>query len=188
MTSIESVDPSGLSHAELEQALRALRLGVNASDLHGSLSGYLCAGGEAGAEDWVDALQLGFDEPQLARSPVLERLYRECRAQFAEAPASVDPLLPEPSASLRQRADALIEWCRGFLGGIGLSGATAGEPLSADAREILDDLGMIAASNLQYADSRDDERALDEVLGFVRAGAAMLHRELKRRARTRAVH
>lgn len=188
MTSLESVDPSALTHAELEQALRALRLGVNASDLHGSLSGYLCAGGDAGADDWMDALQLGFDEPQTARDPVLERLYRECRAQFAEAPASVDPLLPAPSAGLRRRADALIEWCRGFLGGIGLSAATMGADLSADAREILDDLGMIAASNLQYADSREDQRALDEVLGFVRAGAAMLHRELTRRARPHALH
>lgn len=188
MTFAEPIAPSSLTHAELAQALVKLRLGVNASDLHGSLSGYLCAGGEAGPDDWIDALQLGLDEPELARNPILQRVYRECRAQFAEQPASVDPLLPESPAGLRQRADALIEWCRGFLGGVGLSGATANMELSADAREILADIGMIAASNLEYADNRDDERALAEVLGFVRAGAAMLHRELERRARSRALH
>ncbi|MFC4821025.1 UPF0149 family protein [Dokdonella ginsengisoli] len=182
------MDPTSLTHAELTDALRALRLGVDASDLHGSLSGYLCAGGEAGSDDWTEALQLGFDEPELARNRTLERLYRECRAQFAEQPASVDPLLPATAAGLPRRADALIEWCRGFLGGVGLSGATSRTDLSADAREILADLGMIAASSLQYADARDDERALDEVLVFVRAGAAMLHRELSQRARARALH
>lgn len=179
---------SSLTHAELADALRKLRLGVNASDLHGSLSGYLCAGGEAGADDWVGALQLGFDEPELARDLTLERLYRECRAQFAEAPASVDPLLPAAKSGLERRADALIEWCRGFLGGVGLSGAAARAELSADAREILADLGMIAASSLEYDDARDDERALADVLVFVRTGAAVLHRELTQRSRPRALH
>lgn len=175
------MDPTSPTHAELTEALRALRLGVDASDLHGSLSGYLCAGGDAGSDDWTEALQLGFDEPDLARNPILQRLYRQCRAQFAEEPASVDPLLPAEAAGVPRRADALIEWCRGFLGGVGLSGATSRTDLSADAREILADLGMIAASSLEYADARDDERALEEVLVFVRAGSAMLYRELKPR-------
>jgi uncharacterized protein YgfB (UPF0149 family) len=180
------MDPTNLTHAELTDALRVLRLGVDASDLHGSLSGYLCAGGDAGSGDWTEALQLGFDEPDLARNPTLERLYRQCRAQFAEDPASVDPLLPADAAGVPRRADALIEWCRGFLGGVGLSGATSRTDLSAEAREILSDLGMIAASSLEYADARDDARALEEVLVFVRAGSAMLHREL--RQRPRALH
>lgn len=188
MSAGDPIDPSSLTHAELAQALRELKLGVNASDLHGSLSGYLCAGGSAGPEDWIDALQLGFDEPGLARDGTLGRLYRECRAQFAEEPASVDPLLPSATVGLPSRAGALIEWCRGFLGGVGLSGALAPAPLSAEAREILDDLGVIAASHLRYADTREDERALTEVLDFVRTGAAMLHRELSRRARSRALH
>lgn len=177
-----------LTHAELADALRALQLGVNASDLHGSLSGYLCVGGDAGAGDWVDALQLGFEQRELARNPVLAHLYRECRAQFAQMPASVDPLLPALGTGLPCRADALIEWCRGFLGGVGLSGAMTRTEVSADAREILDDIGMIAASNLEYADTRDDERALADVLVFIRTGTAMLHRELTQRARPRALH
>ena len=36
-----------LSHSELAHALRSLPLGVTASDLHGSLTGYLCAGADA---------------------------------------------------------------------------------------------------------------------------------------------
>ncbi len=176
------MEPTCLTHIELADTLRTLVPGVDASDLHGSLSGYLCGGGDAGADDWLDALQIDTDSAESARHRILQRLYRECRAQFAAVPASVDPLLPSPAAGPRRRGDALVEWCRGFLGGVGLSAAMARTGLSAEAREILDDFGTIAASRLEYAEARDDEQALDEVLAFVRTGAAMLHRELSRRA------
>lgn len=181
------MDPDNLTHAELTAVLRTLRLGVDASDLHGSLSGWLCGGGSA-AGHWLEALQLDFDEPAAAQDRTLEKLYRECRAQFAATPASVDPLLPAAPAALPQRADALVEWCRGFLGGVGLSGAMARPQSSEEAREILDDLGVVAASKLEYAGTRDDQRALDEVLAFVRTAVAMLHAELNRRTSARALH
>lgn len=181
------MDPTCLTHAELADALRALRLGVDASDLHGSLSGLLC-GSTSTPSHWLEALQLDVDDPAVVQDRTLERLHRECRAQFAAAPASVDPLLPAPSAALPQRADALVEWCRGFLGGIGLSGAITRAPLSEEARGILDDLGMIAASKLEYAGTREDQRAFEEVLDFVRAAVAVLHADLNRRAPARALH
>lgn len=174
------MDPTCLTHIELAEALRTLLPGVDASDLHGSLSGYLCGGGTAGADDWLDALQIDAEGAPSAHG-TLQRLYRECRAQFAAMPASVDPLLPPRPAGPRRRGDALVEWCRGFLGGIGLSAAAARGGLSAEAREILDDFGTIAASRFEYAEARGDEQALDEVLAFVRTGAAMLHRDLGRR-------
>ncbi|GAA0716129.1 UPF0149 family protein [Dokdonella soli] len=172
-----------LTHAELAKALDRLRLGVNASDLHGSLTGYLCAGAQTDADGWLDALQLDFDDPGLARNEILQRLYRSCLAQFGATPASVDPLLPASSAPLACRADALVEWCRGFLGGFGLAGAAARAGLTADATEILADLGTIAASRFDYADTAGDEQALADVLDFVRTGAALLHRDVRRAAR-----
>ena len=50
--------PDRISHAELDSLLDRLRLGVGASDLHGSLTGYLCAGGVADAGAWPHALEL----------------------------------------------------------------------------------------------------------------------------------
>jgi hypothetical protein len=38
-----------ITHAQLGQLLANLRYGIEPSDLHGSLTGYLCAGGRAGA-------------------------------------------------------------------------------------------------------------------------------------------
>jgi len=176
-----------LQHAELTHAVRSLRLGIDASDLHGSLSGYLCGGASPAEADWLHALEidLGADQAAAAQSAQLRRLYRQCRAQFEESPASVEPLLPE--APLAQRAAGLVEWCRGFLGGFGLSGASLRADLSADAREILADIGTIASGNIETSGSREDEQAFADVLDFACTAAAVLHRELQR-APKRSLH
>lgn len=171
-----------LSHAELARALETLHLGMGASDLHGSLTGYLCAGGSAGVEEWPAALEIEPDAPRgsmALRDETLQRLYRDCRAQLDDPDLGFEPLLPGADAPVERRADALVEWCRGFLGGVGLAGS--GTPfLSADANEVLADFSRIAASRFDYDDAEEDESALSEVLEFVRVGVLLLHTELLR--------
>ena len=87
--------------------------------------------------------------------------------------------MPGDDVALARRAEALVEWCRGFLGGVGLAGiGSKREALSAEAREIVEDFGTIAASNFDYADEDEDETALSEVLEFVRVGVLLLYSEL----------
>ncbi|HKE47564.1 MAG TPA: UPF0149 family protein [Rhodanobacteraceae bacterium] len=170
---------SALTYAELAHAIKTLRLGVGASDLHGSLTGYLCAGGRAGAEEWPAALELDPDVKAL-RHEALRQLYRDCRAQLEDPDLGFEPLLPAHDAPVERRADALVEWCRGFLGGVGLSGTTNRQRLSEDANEVLADFGRIASSRFDYDDAEEDETALSEVLEFVRVGVLLLHAELNR--------
>ena len=169
-----------LTHAELARALETLHLGVGASDLHGSLTGYLCAGGKAGAEEWPAALEIEPESQAALRDEALKRLYRDCRDQLDDPELGFEPLLPDEDAPVERRADALVDWCRGFLGGVGLSGSST-RLLSADANEVLADLGRIAASHFEYDDAEEDETALCEVLEFVRVGVALLHTELTHR-------
>jgi len=171
---------SPLTHAELARAIETLRLGMGASDLHGSLTGYLCAGGTAGVEEWPAALELEPDPGISLRNDALRQLYRDCRAQLDDPDLGFEPLLPAMDAPVERRADALVEWCRGFLGGVGLSGSATRQMLSADANEVLADLGRIAATRFDCEDEEEDESALSEVLEFVRVGVLLLHTELTR--------
>ncbi|NCT67702.1 MAG: UPF0149 family protein [Rhodanobacteraceae bacterium] len=178
------------THAALSDALQALRLGVDASDLHGSLTGYLCAAGRVGDADWPTALKLEGDAAALASHPLLQQFLRSCRAQFESTPARIEPLLPAPEVPLPRRAAALVEWCRGFLGGFGLAGMALHAPLSDDAREILGDFGAIAGARFAHTDAGADATALAEVLEFVRTAAALLHRDVRAAARAgkRSLH
>lgn len=169
-----------ISHAELGMVLHELEFGVAASDLHGSLTGFLCGGGVASPRNWLQRLEIETDQSveTHARMELLDRLFRDCRAQLDDPGFSFEPLLPGDSEPLIERADALVQWCRGFLGGLGLSGANAGSALSDDGAEILRDFGAIAASQFEYDDAEEDESALVEVLEFIRVGVLLLHSEL----------
>lgn len=179
-----------LSHDRISSVLASLRLGVNASDLHGSLTGYLCAGGRAGADDWLDRLELSPADERAARNSELAAVLAAGQAQFADDLAQVEPLLPSAGSAVAQRADALVEWCRGFLGGFGLVGSTLHVSLSDEANEILADFGAIATSRLEVDGGASDEQAFADVLDFVRVAVARLHRESgeSRRVATRSLH
>ncbi|MCK9537653.1 UPF0149 family protein [Dokdonella sp.] len=165
------------THAELARSLAASGLGVNASDLHGSLSGFLCVGGHADPGDWLNALQLDGEAPAPACAAILGQLYRSCRAQFGNSCVDVVPLLPGDDAPLARRAAALAEWCRGFLGGCGLAGTLEAQGLSEDTVGILADLGAIAATHCDTLGGDEDERAFIGLVEFVATAAALLHRE-----------
>jgi len=166
------------NHDELDRSLGRLRMGVGASDLHGSLTGFLCAGGKADANSWLDALALDAADDDWREDDVFARLLNLCRTQLEDPDLGFEPLLPADSAALPVRAGALVDWCRGFLGGVGLAGAGSAVALSEDAEEILRDLGTIAATDFAFDEDEDDERALTEVLEFVRIGVLLLHGEL----------
>lgn len=168
-----------MTYAELATALKTLELGIGASDLHGSLTGYLCAGGRASIEEWPRALEIEPEAATALNDLALRRLYTECRAQLEDPDLGFEPLLPGLEAPVELRAEALVEWCRGFLGGVGLSGAQP-RALSVDATEVLTDLSRIASSQFDYDNAEEDEVALSEVLEFVRIGVLLLHAEMRK--------
>jgi hypothetical protein len=170
---------SRISHRDLADTLTRLRAGVSASDLHGSLTGFLCAGGKTTAEAWPSALELDAGHAGELLDDAFALLYRHCREQLDDSESSFEPLLPEDDVALTERAEALVEWCRGFLGGVGLAsaGKAQGE-LSEEVREIVQDFSTIAASSFDYDDDEEDETALNEVLEFVRVGVLLLYSEL----------
>jgi uncharacterized protein YgfB (UPF0149 family) len=167
-----------VTQPELAAALAKLGLGVGAPELHGSLAGYLCAGGDAGARAFLTALELESDDahPDDPAHALLAELYSQCRLQLADPELGFEPLLPAPSRPLSERCDGLVEWCRGFLGGLGLGGFGARGAVSGEGAEILHDFEAIASTQLACEDD-DDDASLTEVFEFVRIGALLLYAE-----------
>jgi uncharacterized protein len=162
-------------HADVTAELQALAVGMDASELHGSLCGYLSGGGEApGRADWVARMLADPEAATVAPDSALDRMFT-ATAELLDAPDfGFELLLPEDDAAVSERGEALLGWCRGFLGGFGLA---AGEkpPLSEDSADALRDLARMAASELSYEDPEGDEESLAEVTEFVRVAALLLH-------------
>ena len=162
-------------HADVTAELHALAVGMDASELHGSLCGYLSGGGEApGRADWIARMLADPEAVTIAPDSALDRMFT-ATAQLLDSPDfAFELLLPDQDEPVAERGEALLGWCRGFLGGFGLS-AGAEPPLSEESRDALTDLGRIAGSELSYEDPNSDEQDLEEVVEFVRVAALLLH-------------
>jgi uncharacterized protein YgfB (UPF0149 family) len=168
-----------IGHEELDAVAARLKLAVDASELHGSLCGYLSGGGRVGRGALLKVLELDGEEvaPSVPDEALLERLVRQSEEELADPELGFEPLLPADDRPLAERAEALGDWCRGFLGGFGLAGPEKHAKLSEETQEILRDLGTIAASEFELGDTREDEDALIELHEFVRVAAMLLHAE-----------
>lgn len=166
-------------HAAVQNGLDALRIPLSASEVHGSLTGCLCAGAELTPRNWLafaltDADLDGLIEPGSA----LADMYQSLSAQLAGEALDFgfDLLLPPDDRPVAERGPALIDWCRGFLGGFGVV-PMPGQPLSEEAEEALQDLAKIAGSDLDYSESEADEEALSDVREYIRIAAVLLYSE-----------
>lgn len=168
-----------VTHADLDTAVTHMRLGMSASELHGSLVGYLCGRGSIDAAHVLDALQLESEgaHPDDDAHALLANLHDQTVRELDDPQLRFQPLLPDDERAVAERADALVDWCRGFLGGFGLTGPASRDKLSEDGREIMSDLAAIAGSQLAHGDTEEDEQSLAEVLEFVRIGALLMRTE-----------
>lgn len=173
-----------VAHDELSRSLARLRLGVGASELHGSLAGFLCAGGMAEPDSWLGELALDDAAEAVAGSgeaELFQRVFEAVAEDLADPELGFAPLLPPDEAPMPERTAALVDLCRGFLGGVGLSGADLSGGLEGDLGEVLGDFGRIASSAFSEGDSaEDDEEAWAEVVEYVRVGALLVRTELAR--------
>nr|WP_269749988.1 UPF0149 family protein [Pseudomarimonas arenosa] len=160
------------THSALDQLLRGLQLGVDPSELHGALCGFLCAGGEASEHGWLEQLALQADRKDHEVEMLLD-LFRVSAAQLLDPQFGFELLLPEDERPLRDRVDAVITWARGFLGGFGLA-AGARPALSAEGDEALRDIGRIAEAAPSCDDPDSDDESLAEIVEFLRVAAMLL--------------
>lgn len=160
--------------AALTRALRDAGLAVDAAELHGALCGFVAGGGHAEGADWLQRLQVDDGRDDAGDAGAIAAMRAATLASFADGDCDLDLLLPDDEAPLADRVDALLAWCRGFLGGFGLAGAP-GAALSAESSEALADFGRIAASEFGCNDSEEDEDAFAEIVEFVRVVPMLIH-------------
>ena len=161
-------------YSEIAEQVRQLSLGLDAAELHGSLCGLLSGGQATDGEHW---LGLALADPLASpASPggALDQMYRASLEALSSPELGFSLLLPDDDLPVSERGDALLAWCRGFLGGFGLA-AGAAPALSEESSEALADIGRIAASDLSYDDPGADEDALEEVAEFIRVAVMLLH-------------
>lgn len=159
----------------LQQESQRLGLSTSATEIHGSLTGWL-AGGGAAEMNWLACIFADTKVPVPEQHSGLAQLYTVTSLQLTDPNIGFELLLAADSAPLTERIDTLFAWCRSFLGGFGLAWSSCSR-LSAMGREALNDLAELArvsSENLLSHAEDEDRWALEEIEQYVKVAVFLL--------------
>ncbi|RDV29420.1 YecA family protein [Alteromonas aestuariivivens] len=153
---------------------------VDAAEVHGTLCGMLCGGMSLTERQWISALSdtcnQGETFPQSV-AQILDSLFQQTCQQFVEAEFALQLMLPDDQAPINDRGVALINWVQGFMLGFGLHQQDLMQ-CSEDVKEALEDFAEIARMEEPMSEDEDSERALYEVVEYVKISALLCFNEL----------
>ena len=168
-------------------SMAPLMLQISASELHGLLCGYLCAGATPEGESYIRALVNNKKDEQSRNALFsLFSLYSVSQQQINNYDLSFALLLPDEQEPLHDRAKAFSEWCEGFTQGLTLAGVDKDELYDEEAQDALQHLVEFAELDCDSLDvDEEDEQALMEVTEYTRMAVIRLHGDLMMNERER---
>jgi uncharacterized protein YgfB (UPF0149 family) len=168
------------TYDEFERVLRDARALPEPAEAHGTLAGALCSSRDYGLMEWLrEILPEDSPEDEALQSSVLQNVYNSMVRTLVGSDADFEPLLPDDDSPLALRADALSQWCQGFLYGLGSGTTSDPGQVSTEAGEIIRDITEITHVGVDADDeTEENEVAFAEVVEFVRVGVQLLFAEL----------
>lgn len=169
----------GLNHSDIQRVLTQSHSLADAAEAHGTLAGALCSATAYHLDDWLgEILPDGRAEPEA--TAWLRELFDSTTASLGGEQMDFQPLLPADDDALPARTDALGEWCRGFLYGLGSGQVRDLGALGEETDEIIRDFTAITQVGVDPDDSdENNEAAYAELVEFVRVGVQLLFDRLE---------
>ena len=174
-----------IDHNELDAALRLCGSTWNAGQAHGLLCSRLALAGADGASRWLAQVLADTDPDNSLRTECEALLDALCTAtwrQLAEGQSEFMLLLPDDDDPVQVRAEAMGQWCEGFLHGLvseahgdQLRERLAGEPLSDIIKDMLEITRGAAGDE---ADEEENDNAFSELVEYLRVAAQLTYEEL----------
>ena len=174
-----------VDHHELNEALRRSGSSWSAGQVHGLLCSRLSVAGAQGAEQWFELVLAETSPENALRAECEDMLETVCAVtwrQLVERQSEFELLLPDDEEATGVRAEAMAQWCEGFLHGLvsekhneALKERLAAEPLA----DIIKDMLQITRAAADEDDSgEDEENAWAELVEYLRVAAQLTYEEL----------
>lgn len=175
-----TLDEAKLDFAALQAILTSESVEAHASELHGVLTGLVCAGFAFEDKSYLAMLNDLFNQGESFPSPVklaIQQLFHQLWANILDDAYSFSLLLPDDDDSIIERGHALGVWVQGFNLGFGLQQKDT-PVVSAEVKEVLTDFGEIANLSDEMEEDEDTEQAYFEISEYVRISALLCFSEL----------
>ena len=170
---MESVD-----YTAMQRILSQAGALTDAPEAHGTLAGAFCSADDYRFESWLTEL---FADGSATGEPanVLREMFNLTRASLHADDLRFVAVLPDDEEPLAARAEALGQWCQGFLYGLGTNPIPHPDSLPPDVAEVVRDLSSIVQVGVdETQDDEANESAYAELVEFVRIGVQLLFEEL----------
>lgn len=153
---------------------------ATAAEIQGMFCGMLGAGMPLESQEWLEPIADFIHQGEaLPHEIELEfKLLYDCTCQqLVESDFALVLCIPDDASPINDRGQALLGWVQGFMLGFGLhqDDLTA---CSEDVKEALEDFAEIARMDEEMLEGEDSEKALFEVLEYVRVTAMLCFNEL----------
>ncbi len=173
-------DKQLIDFASMQAILTSEDVKSHASELHGVLTGLVCAGFAFEDQGYIAMLNDLFHEGEgfpKAVKAALKQMYNELWTSILDDSYSFNLLLPDDDDSMTERGHALSTWVQGFNLGFGLQQKDS-PVVSEDVKEVLTDFGEIANLSDEMEEDEDTEQAYFEICEYVRISALLCFSEL----------
>ena len=150
---------------------------LSAAEAHGMASGLLAVNGQFSNERWLGELLQNTPPVSQEHKIELLGLFDDTQEVLQDDEFEFELFLPEDEESdLIERVDALRQWCKGFLFGVGLANTTT--KFSQQTQEILKDVAEITKLDTDI-ELEDEEAENDfvELTEYLRAAVLALRDE-----------
>ena len=174
-----------IDHNELNAVLKSCDSDWNSAQAHGLLCGRLSVLGTDGAMMWLNLVLKGSTSDNEVRgecAAMLEALFQSTWQQLTERQSDFELLLPDDDEDTSRKAEAIGNWCEGFLHGLvtgkhadELKKRLADEPLASLIKDMLE---ITRATFDQDDDEETNEAAYAELVEYIRVAAQLAYEEL----------
>jgi yecA family protein len=169
-----------LDFASVQAILTAESITAHGAELHGVLTGLVCAGFTFESDDYIaminDLFNNGDGLPREVKSTV-KSMFAKVWHDIIDDSYSFQLLLPDDDDSIVERGHALSVWVQGFNLGFGLQQKDKAV-YSEDVKEVLIDFVEIANLSDEMEEDEDTEQAYFEIAEYVRISALLCFTEL----------
>lgn len=153
---------------------------AHAAEVHGLLSGLICAGYRFESTDFIKIVDDMFNNGESFSSKVktaIRLMFSDVCYKILDDSYGFQLLLPDDDDSIAERSNALGVWVQGFNLGFGLQQKKQ-SALSEDVKEVITDFGEIANLSTEMDEDEESEQAYFEIAEYVRISAILCFSEL----------
>ena len=167
-----------IDYDQVKTVLHSLNTDDTIASAHGILCGFACVKPDLALDDWLGEILVSIDLNNLKQKAAhqqLAQLYNDTLSQLNNPTLNFQLLIANHNHPLKQQADTLIQWCQGFLVGLGLCKISTNDE---SVLEMIKDFSEISKLDIEVLDNQQNAQDLNEIIEFVRIGTLLIQETL----------